>query len=195
MTRAVESDKRRLGVACRLRSGAMGSENSSGTWLLPFRSCLAALLLWASACGSPPSMDAEGELAVAEPAAEQTAPPGSTPSASVGDLPPTPTVAFADVVNIWLFQIGLRGPSSLEEWRERLERVCDAPIWESEPAARIATEFVSEDGGDPAQPGFLQEAVFALWSMARQPVVCGDRFPPDADDPPPVGYKGIAPDT
>lgn len=100
-----------------------------------------------------------------------------------------------DVVNIWLFQIGLRGPSSLEEWRERLERVCDAPIWEAEPAARIATEFVLEDGGDPIQPGFLQEAVFALWTMARQSVVCGDRFPPDADYPPPVGYRGIAPDT
>ena len=94
---------------------------------------------------------------------------------------------FADVVNIWLFQIGLQGPSDLEEWRERLERVCDAPIWEAEAAARITTEFVLEDGGDPTQPGFLQEAVFALWTMARQPVVCGDRFPPDADYPPSVG--------
>lgn len=140
-------------------------------------------------------MDVEGGLAAAEPTAEQTVPAESTPSASVEDPPPTPTVAFADVVNIWLFQIGLRGPSSLEEWRERLERACDAPIWEAEPAARITTEFVLEDGGDPTQPGFLQQAVFALWTMARQPVVCGDRFPPDADYPPPVGYRGIAPDT
>lgn len=146
-------------------------------------------------------MDVESGLAAAEPTAEQTIPAEPTPSAeptvpastvlaSVEDLPPTPTVAFADVVNIWLFQIGLRGPSSLEEWRERLERACDAPIWEAEPAARITTEFVLEDGGDPTQPGFLQQAVFALWTMARQPVVCGDRFPPDADYPPPVEYRG-----
>lgn len=140
-------------------------------------------------------MDVEGGLEAAEPTAEQTAPAEPTPSVSVEDPPPTPTVAFTDVVNIWLFQIGLRGPSSLEEWRERLERACDAPIWEAEPAARITTEFVLEDGGDPTQPGFLQQAVFALWTMARQPVVCGDRFPPDADYPPPVEYRGIAPDT
>ena len=163
----------------------MGSENSSKTWLLLFRPCLAAaLLLWASACGSTPGMDVEGGLEAAEPTAEQTTPAEPTPSVSVEDPPPTPTVAFADVVNIWLFQIGLRGPSSLEEWRERLERACDAPIWEAEPAARITTEFVLEDGGDPTQPEFLQQAVFALWTMARQPVVCGDRFPPDADYPP-----------
>ena len=142
---------------------------------------LVALLVWASACGSTPDVDAGGELAAAESAAEQMAPAEPPPSVSAGNLPPTPTVALADVVNIWLFQIGLRGPSSLEEWRERLKRVCDAPIWEAEPAARIATEFVLEDGGDPTQPEFLQAAVFALWTMARQPVVCGDRFPPDAE--------------
>lgn len=150
----------------------------------PLWSSLAALLLWTSACGSTPSIDVEGGLAAAEPVAEQTAPAEPTPPAPVEDLPPTPTVAFADVVNIWLFQIGLRGPSSLEEWRERLERACDAPIWEAEPAALLTTEFVIEDGGDPTQPEFLQQAVFALWTMARQPVVCGDRFPPDADYPP-----------
>lgn len=109
------------------------------------------------------------------------------PSVLTESSPSTPTVPFADVVNIWLFQIGLQGPSDLEEWRERLERVCDAPIWEAEAAARITMEFVLEDGGDPTQPGFLQEAVFALWTMARQPVVCGDRFPPGADYPPSVG--------
>ena len=132
----------------------MGSENSSKTWLLPFWPCLAALLLWTSACGSTPGMDVEGGLAAAEPTAGQTAPAEPTAPAPVEDLPPTPTVAFADVVNIWLFQIGLRGPSSLEEWRERLERACDAPIWEAEPAALLTTEFVIEDGGDPTQPEF-----------------------------------------
>ena len=152
-----------------------------------FPAGLVALLVWTSACGSTSGMGAEGKLAAAESAAEQAAPAEPSPSVSAGDLPPTPTVALADVVNIWLFQIGLRGPSSLEEWRERLKRVCDAPIWEAEPAARIATEFVLEDGGDPTQPEFLQAAVFALWTMARQPVVCGDRFPPDADYPPSVG--------
>ena len=89
---------------------------------------LVALLVWASACGSTPDVDAGGELAAAESAAEQMAPAEPPPSVSAGNLPPTPTVALADVVNIWLFQIGLRGPSSLEEWRERLKRVCDAPI-------------------------------------------------------------------
>lgn len=153
-------------------------------------SSLVAVLLWSIACGSASDMIAEDELPVFELSAAPDTTAGSAtaqPSVLTEGSPPTPTLPLTDVVNIWLFQIGLQGPSDLGEWQERLERVCDAPIWEAEAAARIATEFVLEDGGDPTQPEFLQAAVFALWSMARQPIVCGDRFPPDADYPPSVG--------
>lgn len=115
------------------------------------------------------------------------------PSSSAGDLPPTPTVALADVVNIWLFQIGLRGPSSLEEWRERLEQVCDAPIWEAEPAARIATEFVLEDGGDP-QPEFCRWQSLRSGPWPANLSSAGTGFRPTPTIPLPWA-RGIAPDT
>ncbi len=146
---------------------------------------LAVIILLISACNGADERVVE-EVGTAIPVTTAVSATAQT-SVLTEEPPSTPTLPLADVVNIWLFQIGLRGPSDLDEWRERLERVCNAPIWEAEPAAQITTEFVLEDGGDPTQPEFMQQAVFALWTMARQPVVCGDRFPPDADYPPSVG--------
>jgi hypothetical protein len=98
-------------------------------------------------------------------------------------------VAFERVIDHWLVFTGLPGPG-IGAWRERMERVCGAAIWESAPLTGFAVEFLRDDGGDPEDSVLVRQAADAIWLMARQPAVCPDRFPAEARFPPAVPNCG-----
>lgn len=60
----------------------------------------------------------------------------------------------------------------------RIRAACDAPIWEQDPARRLAEQYVAEDGGDTSSVGLLEAAAESLWLIAIQ--VCREDFPQEA---------------
>lgn len=81
----------------------------------------------------------------------------------------------------WLHMTGLFGPLDMATWRERLEPFCGVPSRSAmatdyrELAERIASEYITEDGGDPHKsPGLLNQAADLLWIMSRTPGTCAE---------------------
>lgn len=143
---------------------------------------------WAPACRSPAqvSVPMSEEKASTEDATENGE---NTAANEETAMRPVPTVAFEHVIDHWLVFTGLPGPG-IDVWRERMERVCSAAIWESEPLTSFTIEFLREDGRDLEDLSLVRQAADAIWLMARQPAVCPDRFPADAQFPPAVPNCG-----
>ena len=78
----------------------------------------------------------------------------------------------------WVHLIGLFGPLDVETWRERIEPFCGIPTrnaiatHDKELAESIASEYITEDGGDPQKPGLLSSAADMLWIMSRTLGTC-----------------------
>lgn len=78
----------------------------------------------------------------------------------------------------WIQQTGLFGPLDVATWRERIEPFCGIPTRDAiaahykELAESIASEYITEDGGDPQKPGLLSSAADMLWIMSRTPGTC-----------------------
>lgn len=78
----------------------------------------------------------------------------------------------------WVHLTGLFGPLDVDTWRERIEPFCGIPTrnamaaHDKELAESIASEYITEDGGDPQKPGLLSSAVDMLWIMSQTPGTC-----------------------
>ena len=78
----------------------------------------------------------------------------------------------------WIHLTGLFGPLDVATWRERIEPFCGIPTRDAvaahhkELAESIASEYITEDGGDPQKPGLLSSAADILWIMSRTPGTC-----------------------
>ncbi len=85
---------------------------------------------------------------------------------------------------LWQSFTGLADPQE-EVWVERVQRACDAPIWERSPAEALAAELIRSDGGNPddfsplMQDATLIDAgVWVLWRLAySSPQGCPETFP------------------
>ena len=90
----------------------------------------------------------------------------------------------------WINTTGLFGPLDVASWRERLEPFCGIATRDAisadhkELAESIASEHITEDGGDPQEPGLLSRAADMLWIMSRTPGTC----PEDSEAS--AGYDG-----
>lgn len=159
---------------------------------------LAVVLLYVylTGCAAGPESGSEpvpatSAVAVSEPESD----PAPSTSATVTPEPrqsPAPIPAngnTAEVVamraDLWQAFTGLDGPDHAHAWQDRVQRACQAPIWEHGPAEALAAELLREDGGDPDQPGplpssagLLTDAVWALWMLAHAPQGCPGAFPP-----------------
>lgn len=82
--------------------------------------------------------------------------------------------ALADMPDEWVHATGLLGPLDVEQWRERLERVCGASMGERTESESIASEYIREDGGDPDRADLLNSAIVALRMIVRRPGICPD---------------------
>ncbi len=124
----------------------------------------------------------------------------STRSDSLADLLPDNVSSATGVVidtsegtilaamSTWINQLGL-AETDTNLWRQRLQRACNAGVWNKDVGLSLAAEFITADldksvrsqnrGGPTARQG-----ASALWIMAAQ--VCPDAFPPQAlaDGPP-----------
>ena len=112
----------------------------------------------------------------------------ATESSQIPDLAPA-NLEKADVPEmhsvIWQAFTGLDRPIDQQVWQGRVQRACEAPVWEQGPAEALAVELLLEDGGDPGLQGplpdsvdLLSDAVWALWMLAYSPEGCLDAFPP-----------------
>lgn len=78
----------------------------------------------------------------------------------------------------WVHHTGLFGPLDVAAWRERLVPFCgistrdEIATQHKELAESVASEYITEDGGDPQQPGLLISAADILWIMSRTPGTC-----------------------
>ncbi len=85
---------------------------------------------------------------------------------------------------LWQSFTGLTGTQE-EAWVERVQRACDAPIWERSPAEALAAELIRSDGGDPEDfsplmqdTTLLDAGVWVLWRLAySSPQGCPEAFP------------------
>ena len=120
------------------------------------------LLFVAAACGD----DSNESVADSQPA--QT----TTSTTDLAEVAP-------GVAATWVNQTGLTADASDPDlWSRRLTEACNAPIWDDDAAEDLVSGYITEDGGDPSNVEFRENAAAALWTMAVN--TCRDLFPEEA---------------
>ncbi len=89
----------------------------------------------------------------------------TSPQGCPGDFP-----SLASSVLVWYNLTGMRGPTDLAAWRERLDRIC-ATSADDEGAQRLAEELVREDRSEVMDPNVLN-VLNAMRVVARHPEAC-----------------------
>lgn len=153
-------------------SGVSPRPDGRSRRLVQFVACGLLVLVVAASCGTN---DENREV-------QATAPTNPTGSSDGPVVFPT----LEEAVRTWPNMTGVRVSVPLEEWSVRIDRACDAPVWDEAAGRQLAAEFLAADGGDATSDGMVASATQALWLIAVQ--VCHDDFPADVLAAGPPGF-------
>lgn len=113
---------------------------------------------------------------------------GTAISANVEGYDPGPLEWFEPT---WFNMTGLPGPGA-EIWEQRIQEMCETPMWEYEAADALAAKYIGEDSRNMQYIDYVDYLRYlgisenppqALRLIAIQPGNCRDRFPEEALQP------------